>query len=92
MLTVTLPNGNEIECEVEMDGYKPLDVCDAEGNSLIYDPEHFGLTQEQADAIYRQAEQGWVDLQCDHADGLRKAAKEDGTYFERFARRIVGGE
>ena len=29
--------GREIECEVEMDGYKVQDIFDPEGTSLLYD-------------------------------------------------------
>jgi hypothetical protein len=77
-MMVKLPDGREIEVEVEMDGYKPLDIYDAKGNSLIYDRELFGLSQAQADKIYMDAQANWVDDQCAYADGLRKAAKECG--------------
>jgi hypothetical protein len=80
-MIVTLPDGREIEAEweVEEGGYKILDVYDVETtSSLIYDRDEFGLTQAQADAIYRQAELDWCDRQADRADNLRKLAKEGG--------------
>ena len=78
-MIVTLPSGKEIECEVEMDGYKVADVYTEDGVSVIYDGlAELGMTQEQVDAVYRQAEQDWCDRQADRADWMRKAEKEDG--------------
>ena len=76
-MEVKLPNGETVECEVEMDGYKVLDVCDANGTSLVYD-ECYGLTERDRDRIYQQAERGWCDQQCDYADNLRDRAREEG--------------
>jgi hypothetical protein len=79
MMEVTLPSGETIECEVEMDGYKVLDVYDSKGTSLIYDGvAEFGLTQDQVDAIYRQAERDWCDRMADRGDYLSDRMKEEG--------------
>lgn len=59
--------GQEIDCELEMDGYKVLDVLDPTGRSLLYD---YGLTIEEEMAVYRQAEALWTDQQAAYADYL----------------------
>ena len=67
--------GREIECEVEMDGYKVQDIFDHEGTSLLYD---YNLSRSEEMNVYTQAERGWMDEQCDHADYLRDRLRDEG--------------
>ena len=72
---IEVPRHGTVECDVEMDGYKVLDIVDNVGRSILYD---YDLDDTEGLYVYQQAERAWVDAACDYGDYLADQAKEWG--------------